>query len=170
MVSRTILKYHDNIPGNTLFTVIIGHFEIVGIVSSVLKYVNEVKEALNLHIPTGSRSIRLNNGLLHFAAILCQYLSASIAVVTGRDLSQICSEEYGKATCIFLGVLTEISMIALDLTMILGTAQGLNLIFGVDLFTCVFLTAIDAVLFPVFATLLASLITCISYDILTGKF
>ncbi|KAG5553674.1 hypothetical protein RHGRI_011537 [Rhododendron griersonianum] len=52
-----------------------------------------------------------------FAAILCQYLSASIAVVTGRDLSQICSEEYGKATCIFLGVLTEISMIALDLTM-----------------------------------------------------
>ncbi|XP_058212815.1 ethylene-insensitive protein 2.2-like isoform X1 [Rhododendron vialii] len=89
-----------------------------------------------------------------FAAILCQYLSASIAVVTGRDLSQICSEEYGKATCIFLGVLTEISMIALDLTMILGTAHGLNLIFGVDLFTCVFLTAIDAVLFPVFATLL----------------
>ncbi|KAH7843816.1 hypothetical protein Vadar_021067 [Vaccinium darrowii] len=89
-----------------------------------------------------------------FGAILCQYLSASIAVVTGRDLSQICSEEYGKATCIFLGVLTEISMIAWDLTMILGTAHGLNLIFGVDLFTCVFLTAIDAVLFPVFATLL----------------
>ncbi|KAI7985922.1 Ethylene-insensitive protein 2 [Camellia lanceoleosa] len=77
--------------------------------------------------------------VFNFAAILCQYLSARIAVVTGRDLSQICSEEYDKTTCIFLGVLTELSMIALDLTMILGTAQGLNLIFGADLFTCVFI-------------------------------
>ncbi|XP_057512563.1 ethylene-insensitive protein 2.1-like [Actinidia eriantha] len=89
-----------------------------------------------------------------FGAILCQYLSACIAVVTGRDLSQICSEEYDKAICVFVGVLTEISMIALDITMILGTAHGINLIFGVDLFTCVFLAAIGAVLFPVFATLL----------------
>ncbi|KAL6987392.1 Ethylene-insensitive protein 2 [Sarracenia purpurea var. burkii] len=92
--------------------------------------------------------------VFNFAAILCQYLSAHIALVTGRGLSQICSEEYDKATCMFLGVLTELSMIALDLTTILGTAHGLNLIFGVDLFTCVFLTATDAVLFPVFATLL----------------
>uniref|UniRef100_A0A5B6ZWQ5 Putative ethylene-insensitive protein 2 n=1 Tax=Davidia involucrata TaxID=16924 RepID=A0A5B6ZWQ5_DAVIN len=92
--------------------------------------------------------------LFNFAAILYQYLSARIAVVTGRDLAQICSEEYDKATCIFLGVQTEFSMIALDLTMIMGTAHGLNLIFGVDLFTCVFLTAVDAVIFPLFATLL----------------
>ncbi|CAL5419919.1 unnamed protein product [Camellia sinensis] len=90
----------------------------------------------------------------NFAAILCQYLSACIAMVTGKDLSQICSEEYDKSTCIFLGVLTEISMIALDLTMILGIAHGLNLIFGLDLCACLFLTAIDAVLFPVFATFL----------------
>ncbi|CAL5350970.1 unnamed protein product [Camellia sinensis] len=90
----------------------------------------------------------------NFAAILCQYLSACIAMVTGKDLSQICSEEYDKSTCIFLGVLTEISMIALDLSMILGIAHGLNLIFGLDLCACVFLTAIDAVLFPVFATFL----------------
>ncbi|XAR69110.1 hypothetical protein NMG60_11000581 [Bertholletia excelsa] len=92
----------------------------------------------------------------NFAAILCQYLSARIAVATERDLSQICSKEYDKATCILLGVLTEASLIALDLTMILGTAQGINLITGVHLFTCVFMTAIDAVLFPLFATLLDS--------------
>ncbi|KAL7195564.1 hypothetical protein ACSBR1_035734 [Camellia fascicularis] len=69
-------------------------------------------------------------------------------------MAKICSEEYDKSACIFLGVLTEISMIALDLTMILGIAHGLNLIFGLDLCACVFLTAIDAVLFPVFATFL----------------
>ncbi|RVW30153.1 Ethylene-insensitive protein 2 [Vitis vinifera] len=77
-----------------------------------------------------------------------------IGVVTGRDLAQICSDEYDKSTCMLLGIQTELSMIALDLTMILGIAHGLHLMFGADLFSCVFLTAIDAVLFPLFATLL----------------
>ncbi|XP_004306246.1 PREDICTED: ethylene-insensitive protein 2 [Fragaria vesca subsp. vesca] len=92
--------------------------------------------------------------IFNLAAILCHYLSARIAVVTGRDLAQICSEEYDKATCIFLGVQTEMSVILLDLTMILGIAHGLNLLFGWDLFTCVFLTAANAVLYPLFSTLL----------------
>ncbi|CAK9149943.1 unnamed protein product [Ilex paraguariensis] len=89
----------------------------------------------------------------NFAAILCHYLCSRIAVVTGRGLAQICGEEYDKVTCIFLGVQAELSMITLDLTMILGTAHGFNLLLGMDLFTCTLLTAIDAVLFPVFATL-----------------
>ncbi|CAN4121533.1 unnamed protein product [Withania somnifera] len=92
--------------------------------------------------------------LFNFAAILCQYLSACIALVTDRDLAQICSEEYDKVTCIFLGIQAEVSMIALDLTMVLGTAHGLNVVFGVDLFNCVFLTATGAVLFPLLASLL----------------
>ncbi|PQQ21105.1 ethylene-insensitive protein 2 isoform X1 [Prunus yedoensis var. nudiflora] len=92
--------------------------------------------------------------IFNFAAILCHYLSARIGVVTGRDLAQICSEEYDKGTCIFLGVQTEFSVILSDLTMILGIAHGLNLLFGWDLFTCVFLTAVNAVLYPLFSTLL----------------
>ncbi|XP_052173506.1 ethylene-insensitive protein 2-like isoform X2 [Diospyros lotus] len=91
--------------------------------------------------------------LFNFAAILCQYLSARISLVTGRNLSQICSEEYDKSTCIFLGVLTEVSMFTLDLNMILGTAHGFNLLFGADLLTCVFLTAISAAIYPLFAIL-----------------
>ncbi|XWS59667.1 hypothetical protein CRYUN_Cryun08bG0141500 [Craigia yunnanensis] len=92
--------------------------------------------------------------LFNFAAILCQYLSARIGVVTGRDLAQICSDEYEKSIQIFLGVQAELSVIVLDLTMVLGVAHGINLLFGVDLSTGVFLAALDAVLFPVFATLL----------------
>lgn len=92
--------------------------------------------------------------IFNFAAILCHYLSARIGVVTGRDLAKICSEEYDKGTCIFLGVQTEVSVILSDLTMILGIAHGLNLLFGWDLFTCVFLTAVNAVLYPLFSTLL----------------
>ncbi|KAL2554439.1 Ethylene-insensitive protein 2 [Forsythia ovata] len=92
--------------------------------------------------------------IFNCVAILCQYLSACIAVVTGKDLAQICSEEYDNITCIFLGVQAEISIIALDLMMVLGTAYGLNAIFGIDLFNCVFLTGIDAILFPFLSTLL----------------
>ncbi|GLT56649.1 hypothetical protein SLA2020_296770 [Shorea laevis] len=92
--------------------------------------------------------------LFNLAAILCQCLSARIGIVTGRNLAQICSDEYDKYTCIFLGVQAELSVIALDLTMVLGIAHGLNLLFGVDLSTGVFLAAFDVVLFPVFATLL----------------
>ncbi|PON69315.1 Ethylene-insensitive protein [Parasponia andersonii] len=92
--------------------------------------------------------------VFNFAAILCQYLSVRIGVVTGRGLAQICSDEYDKWTCIFLGVQTELSIILLDLNMVLGIAHGLNHLFEWDLFTCVFLTAIDAVLFPLFSTLL----------------
>ncbi|GMI65817.1 ENHANCED RESPONSE TO ABA3, CYTOKININ RESISTANT 1, ORESARA 2, ETHYLENE INSENSITIVE 2, ORESARA 3 [Hibiscus trionum] len=92
--------------------------------------------------------------LFNLAAILCQYLSARIGVVTGRDLAQICCDEYEKSTRIFLGVQSELSVIVLDLTMVLGVANGINLFFGVDLSTSVFLAALDAVLFPVFASLL----------------
>ncbi|KAI7751597.1 hypothetical protein M8C21_019144 [Ambrosia artemisiifolia] len=56
--------------------------------------------------------------ILILAAVLCQYLSACITVVTGRDLAQICSSEYYPVTCIFLGIQAELSMIALDLSMV----------------------------------------------------
>ncbi|KAK6936064.1 NRAMP family [Dillenia turbinata] len=95
--------------------------------------------------------------VLNFAAILCHYLVARIVVVTGRNLAQICGQEYDRSTCIFLGVLAEISIIVLELTRNLGIARGLNLLFGLDLFTCLILTAIDAILFPLLSTLLANL-------------
>ncbi|XP_011010448.1 PREDICTED: ethylene-insensitive protein 2-like [Populus euphratica] len=109
--------------------------------------------------------------LFNFVAILCQYLAARIGVITRKDLAQICNDEYDKWTCMFLGVQAALSVIALDLTMILGIAHGLNLLFGMDLSTCVFLAAADAILFPVFATLMerckaSFLCTCIAGFIL----
>ncbi|KAJ1395939.1 NRAMP family [Sesbania bispinosa] len=92
--------------------------------------------------------------IFNFAAIFCQYISARIGVITGRDLAQICHDEYDTWTCMLLGIQTELSVIMLDLNMILGMAQGLNLIFGSDLFTCVFLTATGAVFHILLAVLL----------------
>ncbi|OIW11195.1 hypothetical protein TanjilG_28286 [Lupinus angustifolius] len=92
--------------------------------------------------------------IFNFAAIFCQYISARIGIITGKDLAQICSDEYDTWTCMLLGIQAEISMIMLDLNMILGMAQGLNLIFGWDLFACVFLTATGAVFHLLLALLL----------------
>ncbi|KAK6146999.1 hypothetical protein DH2020_017911 [Rehmannia glutinosa] len=92
--------------------------------------------------------------IINIVAILCQYLSARVAIATGKNLAQICSEEYDDVTCILLGIQAEISMIVLDLTMVLGTAYGLNAVFGIDLLISVFLTGFDAVLFPILASLL----------------
>ncbi|CAN1274728.1 Ethylene-insensitive protein 2 [Linum perenne] len=88
--------------------------------------------------------------MFNLAAILCQYLSAKVGIITGRDLARICSEEYDKGTCMLLGIQTAVSVMALDLSMVLGIAHGLNLLLGLDLPTCIFLTAVDAVLFPFF--------------------
>lgn len=113
--------------------------------------------------------------IFSFAAILCHYLAARIGVVTGRDLAQICNAEYDKFTCMFLGVQTALSVIALDLTMIIGIAHGLNFLFGLDLSAGIFLTAIDAVLFPLLATFLEKckaifLCTCVASCILLFYF
>ncbi|GFP83165.1 ethylene-insensitive protein 2 [Phtheirospermum japonicum] len=94
--------------------------------------------------------------IINCAAILCQYLSARVAIATGKSLAQICSEEYDDMTCLLLGIQAEISMIVLDITMVLGTAYGLNAVFGIDLLISVFLTAFDVVLFPFLASLLES--------------
>ncbi|KAL2323206.1 hypothetical protein Fmac_027585 [Flemingia macrophylla] len=83
--------------------------------------------------------------IFNFGAIFCQYLSARIGVITGKDLAQICSDEYDNWTCMLLGIQAELSVIILDLNMILGMAHGLNILFGWDLFTCVFFTATSAV-------------------------
>ncbi|KAG5043766.1 hypothetical protein JHK87_007681 [Glycine soja] len=93
--------------------------------------------------------------IFNFAAIFCQYISARIGAITGKSLAQICSDEYDTWTCMLLGVQTELSVIMLDLNMvILGMAQGLNLIFGWDLFACVFLTATGAVFHILLSVLL----------------
>ncbi|WVZ08572.1 hypothetical protein V8G54_021918, partial [Vigna mungo] len=143
--------------------------------------------------------------IFNFAAIFCQYISARIGVVTGKNLAQTAgralseclargsssikervpgfpcftneltyersvsyakgrtgghlhkarlTDEYDTWTCMLLGVQTELSVIMLDLNMILGMAQGLNLIFGWDLFSCVFLAATGVVFHILLAVLL----------------
>ncbi|EHA8590667.1 protein ETHYLENE-INSENSITIVE 2 [Cocos nucifera] len=59
-------------------------------------------------------------------------------------------------------------MIASDLTMILGIANGLNLLLGVDLFTCICFATLGAVLLPFFVTILDNRIAETLYVIIAG--
>ena len=82
-------------------------------------------------------------------AVLLQTLSARLGIVTGRDLAQACRDEYPKPVVFVLWILCEIAIAACDLAELLGTAIGLNLLFGLPLLIGVLLTGFDTMLFLV---------------------
>jgi manganese transport protein len=80
-------------------------------------------------------------------AVLLQTLSARLGIVTGRDLAQSCRDEYPKPIAYILWILCEIAIAACDLAEVLGTAIGLNLLFGLPLIIGVIITGFDTILF-----------------------
>jgi manganese transport protein len=63
-------------------------------------------------------------------AILIQYLSAKLGIVTGMTLPQNCRRHFSRPMTVFLWVAAEVSAIATDLAEFLGAALGLYLLFG----------------------------------------
>ncbi len=66
-------------------------------------------------------------------AILIQYLSAKLGIVTGRTLPQNCRDHFPRPMVIFLWLAAEVSAIATDLAEFLGAALGFYLLFGAPL-------------------------------------
>ena len=79
-------------------------------------------------------------------AILLQALCARLGIGAGRDLAQACRDAFPRAVSWPLWVLTEIAICATDLAEVIGTAIGLNLLFGVPLEIGVIITALDVFL------------------------
>jgi len=80
-------------------------------------------------------------------AVILQTLSARLGIVAGRDLAQACRDNYPRPISHALWILTEIAIAACDLAEVLGTAIGLNLLFGIPLIWGVIITALDTFLF-----------------------
>jgi manganese transport protein len=76
-------------------------------------------------------------------AVLLQTLCARLGIVAQRDLAQACRDTYPRPVSYALWILCEIAIAACDLAEVLGTAIGLNLLFGVSLMTGVIVTALD---------------------------
>ena len=63
-------------------------------------------------------------------AILIQYLSAKLGIVTGKTLPQNCRQTFSRPTVILLWICGELSAVATDLAEFLGAALGLYLLIG----------------------------------------
>jgi len=79
-------------------------------------------------------------------AILLQALCIRLGLGAGRDLAQACRDAFPRWLAIPLWVLAELAIIATDLAEVIGTAIGLNLLFGLRLEIGVILTALDVFL------------------------
>jgi len=66
-------------------------------------------------------------------AILVQYLSAKLGIVTGLSLPQNCRRHFSRRNTILLWLAAEVSAIATDLAEFLGAAIGIYLLFGTPL-------------------------------------
>ena len=84
--------------------------------------------------------------LSNIMAILLQSLCARLAVASGRDLAQACRDAFPKWMSVPLWIFAELAIIATDLAEVIGTAIGLNLLFGIPLEIGIFITAADVFL------------------------
>src|SRR6476620_6347305 len=84
--------------------------------------------------------------LSNLMAILLQALCARLGIASGRDLAQACRDAFPRAVSWPLWVLAEIAICSTDLAEVIGTAIGLNLLFGIPLEIGVLITALDVFL------------------------
>src|SRR6184192_2805753 len=114
-------------------------------------------------------------------AILLQHLCIKLGVATGRDLAQACRDHYSTPTVWFLWILCEIAIAACDLAEVVGSAIGLQLLFGIPLVWGCIITALDvlAVLYlqtkgfryieALVITLIATIGSCFAAELIFSK-
>ncbi len=79
-------------------------------------------------------------------AIVLQALCARLGIASGRDLAQACRDAFPRAISLPLWFMAEVAICATDLAEVIGTAIGLNLLFGIPLEIGVIITALDVFL------------------------
>jgi manganese transport protein len=77
-------------------------------------------------------------------AMLIQSLSAKVGIATGRNLPELCREQFPRPVSWGLWVQAELIAMATDMAEFIGAAIALNLLFGVPLFTAGVITAMVA--------------------------
>src|SRR5438132_5103239 len=81
--------------------------------------------------------------LSNLMAILLQALCTRLGIGAGRARAQACRDAFPRAVSWPLWLLSEIAICATDLAEVIGTAIGLNLLFGIPLEIGVLITALD---------------------------
>ena len=68
--------------------------------------------------------------MANLVAMLFQSMSAKLGIVTGRNLAEMCRDQFPKPVAWAMWVVSEIAAMATDLAEFLGGAIGLSLLFG----------------------------------------
>ena len=79
-------------------------------------------------------------------AMLLQYMSAKLGIVTGMDLAQATRAHTGRKLGITLWIITELAIMATDIAEVIGAAIALQLLFGIPLTVGVIVTVLDVFL------------------------
>ena len=78
----------------------------------------------------------------NLVAMLFQAMSAKLGIATGRNLPELCRDNFPRPTVWAMWVVSEVAAMATDLAEFLGGAIGLSLLFGISLFTGMVATGI----------------------------
>lgn len=79
-------------------------------------------------------------------AMMLQYMSAKLGIVTGMDLAQATRLHTGPKLGFILWICTELAVMATDIAEVIGGAIALKLLFGIPLIVGVTLTIFDVLL------------------------
>src|SRR5712692_8335410 len=71
--------------------------------------------------------------LANLIAMLFQALSAKLGIVTGRNLAEMCREQFPLPVVSAMWIISEVAAMATDLAEFLGGAIGCSLLFGMPL-------------------------------------
>lgn len=79
-------------------------------------------------------------------AMMLQYMSAKLGIVTGLDLAQATRLHTGRKLSFVLWICTELAVMATDIAEVIGGAIALKLLFGIPLVWGVTLTVLDVLI------------------------
>jgi manganese transport protein len=80
--------------------------------------------------------------LANLIAMLFQALSAKLGIVTGRNLAEMCRDQFPRPVVLAMWAVSEIAAMATDLAEFIGGAIGLSLLFHLPLLVGMVITAI----------------------------
>jgi manganese transport protein len=78
----------------------------------------------------------------NLVAMLFQGMSANLGIVTGRNLAELCREQFSRRTVLGMWIASEIAAIATDIAEFIGGALGISLLFHVSLLCGLSVTAV----------------------------
>lgn len=76
-----------------------------------------------------------------------QVLAARLGTVTGKNLAEVCREEYPRCVSLGLWLMTELAIIGSDIQEVVGSAIALKILFGLPLWAGALLTGLDTFTF-----------------------